>query len=40
VIVGATRPEQVDDNVATADLVIDPAVFQQMDQILVPVAPG
>ena len=40
VIVGATRPEQVDDNVAAADLVIDPAIFQQMDQILVPVAPG
>ena len=40
VIVGATRPEQVDDNVAAADLQIDPAIFQQMDQILVPLAPG
>jgi aryl-alcohol dehydrogenase-like predicted oxidoreductase len=40
VIVGATRPEQVDDNVAAADLQIDPAIFQQMDQILTPLAPG
>jgi len=40
VIVGATRAEQVDENVAAADLVIDPAIFQQMDQILVPVSPG
>jgi voltage-dependent potassium channel beta subunit len=40
VIVGATRPEQVDENVAAADLRIDPAIFQQMDQILTPLAPG
>jgi voltage-dependent potassium channel beta subunit len=40
VIVGATRAEQVEENVAAADLVIDPAIFQQMDQILVPVSPG
>jgi voltage-dependent potassium channel beta subunit len=40
VIVGATRPEQVDENVAAADLRIEPAIFQQMDQILTPVAPG
>ena len=40
VIVGATRPEQVDENVAAADLKIDPAIFQAMDQILTPVAPG
>jgi aryl-alcohol dehydrogenase-like predicted oxidoreductase len=40
VIVGATRPEQVDENVAAADLRIDPAIFQQMDQILTPVAAG
>jgi len=40
VIVGATRPEQVDENVAAAGLQIDPAIFQQMDQILVPVAPN
>ncbi len=40
VIVGATRPEQVDDNVAAAGLVVDPKILQQMDQILIPVAPG
>jgi aryl-alcohol dehydrogenase-like predicted oxidoreductase len=40
VIVGATSPEQVDENVGAADLRIDPAIFQQMDQILTPVAPG
>jgi voltage-dependent potassium channel beta subunit len=39
VIVGATRPEQVDDNVAAADLDVDPAVFAEMDDILAPVAP-
>ena len=39
VIVGATRPEQVDDNVAAADLDVDPAIFAQMDEILAPVAP-
>ena len=39
VIVGATRPEQVDDNVAAADLDIDPAIFARMDDILAPVAP-
>jgi voltage-dependent potassium channel beta subunit len=40
VIVGATRVEQVDDNVAAADLQIDPEIFRQMDAILVPVAPA
>jgi voltage-dependent potassium channel beta subunit len=40
VIVGATRPEQVDENVAAADLTIDPSVFLEMDAILGPVAPG
>ena len=40
VIVGATRPEQVDDNVAAADLTIDPSIFREMDAILQPVAPG
>ena len=40
VIVGATRPEQVDDNIAAADLLIDPDIFRQIDRILVPVAPG
>jgi voltage-dependent potassium channel beta subunit len=39
VIVGATRPEQVDDNVAAADLDVDPQVFRELDDILVPVAP-
>jgi aryl-alcohol dehydrogenase-like predicted oxidoreductase len=39
VIVGATRPEQVDDNVAAADLDVDPEIFRQMDDILAPVAP-
>jgi 1-deoxyxylulose-5-phosphate synthase len=40
VIVGATRVEQVDENVAAAGLAVDPAIFAQMDQILVPVAPN
>ena len=39
VIVGATRPEQVDENVAAADLDVDPEIFDQMDDILAPVAP-
>ena len=39
VIVGATRPEQVDDNVAAAELDVDPHLFHQMDDILAPVAP-
>jgi voltage-dependent potassium channel beta subunit len=39
VIVGASRPEQVDDNVAAADLTIDPAIFAEMDRVLEPVAP-
>jgi voltage-dependent potassium channel beta subunit len=39
VIVGATRPEQVDDNVAAADLDVDPTIFARMDDILAPVAP-
>ncbi|HEX3549740.1 MAG TPA: aldo/keto reductase family protein [Candidatus Elarobacter sp.] len=39
VIVGATRPEQVDDNVAAADLDVDPAIFAEMDRILATVAP-
>jgi voltage-dependent potassium channel beta subunit len=39
VIVGATRPEHVDDNAAAADLAIDPAIFAKMDAILEPVAP-
>jgi voltage-dependent potassium channel beta subunit len=39
VIVGATRPEQVDDNVAAADLDVEPEIFRRMDDILAPVAP-
>lgn len=37
VIVGASRPEQVDDNLAAADLEIDPEIFDRMDAILAPV---
>jgi len=40
VIIGATRPEQVDDNAAAADLDIDPAIFARMDEILAPVSPN
>jgi voltage-dependent potassium channel beta subunit len=39
VIVGATRPEQVDDNAAAADLDVDHAIFHEMNDILAPVAP-
>lgn len=39
VIVGATRPQQVDDNAAAADLDVDPEIFRQMGDILAPVAP-
>ncbi|MBV9438645.1 MAG: aldo/keto reductase family protein [Candidatus Eremiobacteraeota bacterium] len=39
VIVGATRPEQVDDNVVAADLDVEPRLFAQMNEILAPVAP-
>ncbi|GAC1538730.1 MAG: aldo/keto reductase family protein [Candidatus Velthaea sp.] len=39
VIVGATRPGQVDDNAVAADLDIDPAVFDEIGRILAPVAP-
>jgi aryl-alcohol dehydrogenase-like predicted oxidoreductase len=38
-IVGATRPEQVDDNAAAGSLKIDPSLFARMDEILQPVAP-
>ncbi len=37
VIVGATAPAQIDQNVAAADLDIDPAVFKRFDAILEPV---
>ncbi len=39
VIVGATKPGHVDDNVAAADLDVAPDVFARMDAILEPVAP-
>ncbi len=39
VIVGATRAQHVDDNVAAADLDVDPSIFARMDAILAPVAP-
>ena len=39
VIIGATRPDQVDDNAAAAELDIDPALFARMDAILAPVVP-
>lgn len=38
-IVGATRPEQIDDNAAAGSLTVDPAIFARMDEILRPVAP-
>ena len=40
VIVGATRLQQVDENVAAADLEVDPTIFARMDAILAPVAPS
>jgi aryl-alcohol dehydrogenase-like predicted oxidoreductase len=39
VIVGASRVEQVDDNVAATDLTIDPAIFAEMERVLEPVTP-
>jgi aryl-alcohol dehydrogenase-like predicted oxidoreductase len=36
-IVGATKVEHVDDNVAAADLDVDPSIFAEMDRILGPV---
>lgn len=38
VIVGATKPEHVEENVAAADLEIDDDVFDEVDRILGPVA--
>jgi aryl-alcohol dehydrogenase-like predicted oxidoreductase len=40
VIVGATRPDQIDENVAAADLDVDPSIFARMDAILAPVVPN
>ncbi|GAC1585834.1 MAG: aldo/keto reductase family protein [Candidatus Elarobacter sp.] len=39
VIVGATREQHVDDNVAAAELDVDPEIFRAMDDVLAPVAP-
>jgi voltage-dependent potassium channel beta subunit len=39
VIVGATRPEQVDDNAVAASVDVDSTIFAKMDAILEPVAP-
>jgi aryl-alcohol dehydrogenase-like predicted oxidoreductase len=39
VIVGATKPEHVDDNVAAGDLDVNEAIFEQMNRTLEPVLP-
>ena len=39
VIVGATKPEHVDDNVKAADLQVEPSIYARMDHILEPVSP-
>ncbi len=39
VIVGATKVEYIDDNVAAADLKLSPSIFEEMNKILDPVAP-
>lgn len=39
VIVGATKPEHVDENVKAGDLAVEPALFAQLDALLAPVAP-
>jgi aryl-alcohol dehydrogenase-like predicted oxidoreductase len=33
-IVGASRPEQLDDNAAASGLVIDPALFRQAEAVV------
>jgi aryl-alcohol dehydrogenase-like predicted oxidoreductase len=33
-IVGASRPSQLDDNAAAADLEVDPALFRQAEEIV------
>ena len=38
VIVGASRPEQVDDNVKAAEVDVDPALLQRVTDVLEPVA--
>jgi voltage-dependent potassium channel beta subunit len=39
VIVGATKVDQLNENVAAADLDVDRAVFAKMDEVLLPVLP-
>jgi aryl-alcohol dehydrogenase-like predicted oxidoreductase len=39
VIVGATRPERINDNAVAADLDIASEVFARMDALLAPVVP-
>ncbi len=39
VIVGATKPEQVDENAKAGDLHVDPTIFEEMNRILQPVLP-
>jgi aryl-alcohol dehydrogenase-like predicted oxidoreductase len=37
-IIGASRPEQVEENAAASGLAIDPALFRQAEEIVAPVA--
>jgi voltage-dependent potassium channel beta subunit len=39
-IVGATKVEHLDDDLAAADLDVDPSVFEEMNRLLAPVAPS
>ena len=39
VIIGATKPEHVDDNARAGDLHVDPEIFVEMNRILEPVTP-
>ncbi len=38
-IIGASRPEQVDENAAAADLVVDPALFAKAEAVVAHLAP-
>jgi aryl-alcohol dehydrogenase-like predicted oxidoreductase len=37
-IVGATRPEQVDENVAASGIELPPEVLKRIDEVLAPVS--
>jgi aryl-alcohol dehydrogenase-like predicted oxidoreductase len=39
-IVGATRPEQVDENVAASGIELPPEVLKRIDEVLAPVLPN